>query len=224
MKRLSDKEVERVISLRESGKTISEIAVAVERNKSTIHYWIRGTSANEAYLVESRKRMAKSISNAALRKRLEYQKLGREAAKRNDSLHTMGCMLYWAEGSKRGNSIVFANSDPDMISIFMRFLRESLLADDSDIRIRLNCYVTKSTPFRLSVEFWKSITGLPDKNFTKSTTKRGDENEKHRHGICYISISRADLVQHIYGAIQEYIKIDKPEFAFLGLMERSKTL
>jgi hypothetical protein len=43
--------------------------------------------------------------------------------KGGDALHVAGCMLYWAEGWKNRNQLSFANADPDMIRLFVRFLR-----------------------------------------------------------------------------------------------------
>ena len=34
-------------------------------------------------------------------------------------------MLYWGEGSKARNGVVFTNADVDMLRFFLRFLRES---------------------------------------------------------------------------------------------------
>src|SRR3989338_123236 len=39
-----------------------------------------------------------------------------------ENLKFGSCMLYWAEGAKRGRVVDFANSDPDMCAIFIRFL------------------------------------------------------------------------------------------------------
>ena len=38
-------------------------------------------------------------------------------------LHLAGCMLYWAEGSKDRNTVKLTNSDPDLVAMFVRFLR-----------------------------------------------------------------------------------------------------
>lgn len=53
----------------------------------------------------------------------------------------MGCMLYWAEGAKSRNTLTFANSDPAMIRMFARFLRECFDLKPEDFRFRVNVYL-----------------------------------------------------------------------------------
>ena len=52
-------------------------------------------------------------------------------------LNIAGIMLYWAEGSKSGNkhTVDLANSDPDMISVFLNFLRKIYKIDEKIIKM-----------------------------------------------------------------------------------------
>jgi hypothetical protein len=45
-------------------------------------------------------------------------------------------MLYWAEGSKSKNQLLFANSDRAMVAFFCRFLRQSLGVARDEITLR----------------------------------------------------------------------------------------
>lgn len=45
-------------------------------------------------------------------------------AAERDWLHVAGCMLYWGEGNKGKNDLAITNSDPDLLRLFLRFLRE----------------------------------------------------------------------------------------------------
>src|SRR5687768_9748789 len=72
-----------------------------------------------------KKRMA-TWSKRNRDRRLAYQAQGRERARERDPLHMAGCMLYWAEGAKSRNQLVFANSDPAMLRFFSKFLRDCM--------------------------------------------------------------------------------------------------
>jgi hypothetical protein len=54
-------------------------------------------------------------------------------------IQTIGAVLYWCEGSKREKDcrVEFVNSDPKMISVFMRYLR-SKNVNEARIRIRMD--------------------------------------------------------------------------------------
>ena len=47
---------------------------------------------------------------------------GRAAGARRRSAPQAGCMLYWAEGARSRNAVIFANSDLNMVRFFRRFL------------------------------------------------------------------------------------------------------
>jgi len=48
-------------------------------------------------------------------------------------------------------------------------------------------------------------------------TKRGSAERinKMSYGVCGLRVNRTDLVQQIYGAIQEYAGFDRPEWVDL---------
>jgi len=55
-------------------------------------------------------------------------------------------MLYWAEGfqSEKAKMIDFANSKPEMISLFLKFLRQICGIDENRLRAYLYCYENQS--------------------------------------------------------------------------------
>ena len=57
---------------------------------------------------------------------------------REEKLKVAGSMLYWAEGTLKRSTIDFANSDPRMIKLFLKFLRE--ICGVREERLRLYLY------------------------------------------------------------------------------------
>jgi len=74
---------------------------------------------------------------------------------------TVGLILYWCEGSKREDDrrVEFVNSDPNMISVFMRYLRAKDI-DEARIRARMTIHVQDDESE--CKEYWKKVTALRD--------------------------------------------------------------
>ena len=64
--------------------------------------------------------------------------------------------------------------------------------------------------------YWLDLLNLPDSCCGKTSHKKGTKSRKTRYeyGICSINISRAEIAHHIYGAIQEYVGFDNPDWLF----------
>jgi hypothetical protein len=150
--------------------------------------------------------------------RQQYQQEGRIKALERDPLHVAGCMLYWAEGAKTRNRISFANSDPEMLVFFCRFLRQSLYVEDDAMTIHIMCYTNNGISQHEIEDFWLQKLELPVSSLRKTTVNNKPKSSQQHgrkllYGVCALSVNRStQLVQHIYGALQEYIGIDKPEW------------
>lgn len=73
-------------------------------------------------------------------KRKTYQMQGRAKAQNKELLHHAGCMLYWAEGSENRKSAIFTNTDPQMIELFVKFLKEYFPQHSEAIRLTCCLY------------------------------------------------------------------------------------
>ncbi|PRY01826.1 hypothetical protein [Allonocardiopsis opalescens] len=85
-----------------------------------------------------------------------------------------GAIAYWCEGAKskpwrRSHQMVFANSDPDMIIFFLRFL-EMCGIDRDQIVVCISIHESADVP--AAEKFWAEITGLPRSSFQKAAIKR----------------------------------------------------
>jgi hypothetical protein len=96
--------------------------------------------------------------------RLQYQAEGRAKAREGRTLHLAGCTLYWAEGAKDKNELHFVNSDPAMLIFFMKFLREELEVQDSEISLKIHCHSPERDVQAVAESFWLTTLGLSNKN------------------------------------------------------------
>ena len=125
-------------------------------------------------------------------------------------------MLYWAEGAKSRNTVKLVNSDPALIVFFARFLRESLGVRDEDIRVCLNVHLNNGMTIEEIEMYWLDRLGLPRSCLrkhtlnAKPTSSSGSKPSKLPYGVCTLRVNSTQLVQHIFGAIQEYAGFDNP--------------
>jgi hypothetical protein len=204
---------------REHGLSVREITRVLGVSKSSISLWVRDieltpeqvarlTNRNPAY--NHRLNGAATLRRRARARREAFQAEGREAARRMGSLHMAGCMLYWAEGSRGRNAIHFVNSDPAMVAFFARFLRSCFGVPDEKMRIRCNLFADHLEKQRAIEQYWLDLLGLPRSCLCKSAVNVYSKYSKKKrrnklpYGTCRLAVHDTQIVQHIYGAIQEY--------------------
>lgn len=216
--------------LRREGEPIKRIAKRLGFSPSTIRAWTadirltrqqqlrnlrgpRGPQSPEriAHRVDAIKRIHRD-------RRLAWQGEGRAEAKRGSALHLAGCMLHWAEGSKDRNRLKLVNSDREMVRFYLRFLRECLAVADEDVTLSLNVYLTNGLTIRQIEDHWLWALELPRSCLRKHqlnhtpTSSSGRKRNKLPYGVCTLTVHSTRLVQHIYGAIQEYAGFDEPRW------------
>ena len=59
--------------------------------------------------------------------------------------------------------VCFANSDPDMVRLFMRFIREVIQAPENRIRVSIHIY--PSIDEKKAINYWAKVTKLPQERF-----------------------------------------------------------
>lgn len=210
-------------SLRRQGISIIVIARQLKAPKSSVSTWCRDiqlTPEQEAALQHSDARRKAQVKGAGANvaihreKRRRYQEQGRQKACEGDPLHLAGCMLYWAEGSKRRNMVEFVNSDPEMMVLFNRFLREALSVDKEKVKFSIRCYMGNGVPLTEIEDYWSTLLDISKDNISlrtvdKKPTSSQQKGRKLQYGTCHIMVYSTRLIQHIYGAIQEYAGIDR---------------
>ncbi len=130
-----------------------------------------------------------------------------------NDLKITGVMLYWGEGAKTGNVVNFSNSNPEMIVVFLRFLREVCGVDKERIKILIHMYPDHNSDTLQS--FWSSVSGISRNNFYRPHIhdgKPGTYKNKSVYGTASISYCDTKLLKLILVWIEEYKNI------FLGIL------
>ena len=119
-------------------------------------------------------------------------------------------MLFWAEGSRNPNAVIFTNSDPDMVAFFVAFLRRQYAVPNAKIRLTCNLFADHAERQSEIEDFWLDLLGLSRASLCKSTvntySKYSQKKRRNKlpYGTCRIAVHDTGLVHELYGAIQEY--------------------
>lgn len=207
--------------MRSQGLTINQIANFLQVSKSSVSTWVRDIVLTQDQIDNLQKQNpifnrqingAKERSDKARLIRLEYQNKGKIKAKDNNLLHQAGCLLYWAEGAKSKNQCRFTNSDTEMMKFFLKFIRQFYSHLESKITLTINYYTNNNLNSQEIKNYWLSSLELPEKSLRKCqennrprSATNAVRHNKLPYGVACISISSTELVQNIYGAIQQYV-------------------
>ena len=209
--------------LRQQGWRIKDIAEEVGIRRDTVSKWCRDIELTPEQVatiaIEDPKWLvqheaAQQIKQDALEQRIVYQEAGRERARTGSDLHLLGCMLYWGEGAKGRNSVQFTNTDSDMLRLFVKFLRSEFKIRDEDFYVQIMHHTTDESEIERIKQYWLEYLQLPANCKVNMQHKKGTNSRKARYenGICQIAVNNTEILHHIYGAIQEYIGFENPDW------------
>lgn len=211
----------------EEGLAITVIAERLQVAKSSVSAWVRDielTPEQQARLRRANHRYDGQLlgqerrSASARAARLTAQEHGREFARRNDPLHIQGCMLYWGEGSKSRNAAALANSDPQLLRLFIHFLQQCYALPADKLALAIHCHLGNGLTPREIVDWWLRELELPACCARRpvinrvSHASKGRRGHKLPYGTARVIAHSTFVVQSIFGAIQEYGGFERSEW------------
>jgi hypothetical protein len=212
---------------RDLGLPIKEIARRVGVSVSSMSLWVRDVSLTpeQEAALDARNPVRNAQRNGAANnskrcraERAAAQEHGRALARAGDPLHIKGCMLHWAEGSKRRNSVMFTNSDDALIVVFLRFLRRCYGVTDDRMTLSVNCFLGNGLTIDEIQDWWLRRLELPASSLRTPAINRVSAASKRLkgnvlpYGTARLTVHSTFIAQSIYGAIQEYAGIERPEW------------
>jgi hypothetical protein len=213
---------EKAVALRKKGFSYSYISKQLGiKSKGTLSTWFKNIklSNRSRILLEKNNALAHKrglfISNENRIKRILSENKsafneGYDITKTTSKsdLTIIGPALYWAEGMKSQTrtsaSLVFSNSDPKMIFLFMKFLREILLVPDKKIRSGIHLY--KSINIDEAKDYWSKITSLSSHEFyivTQVSSRSKNKRPKNilPYGTLSVKINDRIVFHKVMGMI-----------------------
>lgn len=89
----------------------------------------------------------------------------------NRELFLIGVALYIGEGAKGESSLVFTNSDPGVVKVWVEFLEAVCHVPRSKLKARISYYEDLNYPNLLA--FWSETLKIPSGNFIRPAEKKG---------------------------------------------------
>ncbi len=205
----------KAISLRKQGLSYNEILREVSVAKSTLSVWLKNVGlakAQKQRLTEKRRiaqqkaqqacRHIRVIRETAIIKaaRLEVGKINKR------EFWLIGAALYWAEGTKQkpthvSQKVSFNNSDPKMILIFDKWVKEFCDRDQNGIIYSIYIHTTGNV--ERAKNFWGELLNTPIEKvyFKKGNPKTTRKNtQDNYYGLLRIEVRNStDLNRKIKG-------------------------
>lgn len=174
------------IELRKKGLSYSEILETIHVSHASLSLWLHGMklSENQTLRLKNKGDLARKLGSAVLREDrilrtrniIEKAESEIERLSKKD-LMLIGTTLYWAEGNKQKEhnpsaSVIFSNSDPTMVRLYLSWLEKCLLV--SHERIVFEIYIHKSHMKSVSelTSYWSKVTGFPVSKFDRVYYKK----------------------------------------------------
>ncbi|MGH4029827.1 hypothetical protein ACQB60_12920 [Actinomycetota bacterium Odt1-20B] len=172
---------DRARQLRLAGRTYDQIQVELGCSKSSISLWVRDLPRPEPRYTPEEQRALMQEGLARLRgAQDEERKKTKRAAHReigelsDRELFVAGVALYWAEGQKskpyaRRESVLFVNSDPRVISVYLAWLDLLGVAPE---RLQYRVMIHESADVTAAERYWADLVRVDASVFQRTTLKK----------------------------------------------------
>jgi len=211
------------IEMRKRGSSYSEIENRIHIPKSTLSYWLKNikltpeqtkklndkrtevAKANALKKISKTARMIEEIKNSSSRDVKDISK---------KELWLMGVILYWKNGNKSDlkKGVHFSSSDPSMIKLFLKWLREVGGVEDKEIKFDVfikGNKTGKKNSFDEFTSYWVKVTGFSKEHFPRIYLQKASKKRESVNGFLRIKVAQSSmLARQIVGWIEGLKKIN----------------
>jgi transcriptional regulator with XRE-family HTH domain len=215
-------EQQRARELRAQGWTYAEIEAELGVSRSSVSVWVRDVEVDD---VEWARRVRRNKNFGARRrapnrlqlaKQDEIDRCRREAADwlgplSERDLLVAGIALYAGEGFKTGGAVGFANTDPRMIALFLRWLRTFFDIEESRLRLRL--YLHDNLDLDAAYRFWSELTAIPVEQFGAPYRAADDPSRRkarHPMGCPAVRYSSISTLRSVLALVDSLVQCSVP--------------
>lgn len=197
----------KVLKLRKSGKSYSQISKNLNIPKSTISNWLFGKKWSETIKMQLVEKSRLKNSNylikfnalkhiSTLKRHNKYKNQARKeySKLKQNKLFLIGLSVYWGEGEKTDSGRVsLVNSDERMLKVIINFYRKILKVPEEKLRAAL--FIYKDINEYKAKKYWSKILNLSKENFVKTQILPSRSRLTHNkvtHGMCNIYFSNTE--------------------------------
>ncbi len=206
------------ITLRRQNLSYDQISKQLNIPKSTLSVWFKNNPWSSAIRnnlsKNSRTRQEHKLKLMLSANKSKWDKWHAECQNeaihefptlKKDPLFVTGIMLYWGEGDKalKNNIVRMCNSDPQMIKVYYKFLKNVLKIPTEKIIIRLTLYPDLEE--KEYQNLWSKMLGIDLIQFRNSAIIQGRHPTKLlSYGVCSIEVYSRKLKEKIFTWIRLY--------------------
>ena len=208
------------IKLRSRGESIKIIARMLRVSPGSVSVWCKNVKLTRKQLKTleihahdpnygrrlQNSQLQRSIKNQKIRDLFELGKSEINILSKRE-LFLVGVALYWAEGFKKDTQVGFANSNPDMINLYLKWLYECCNIKNEDLIVRVTVNIShKQRVFEIQ-HFWSKYTNIPLESFRKPffqnfKWKKTYEKPNEYYGVLRVKVRKStDFLRKIHGWI-----------------------
>jgi len=206
---------------RRKGRGIKEIAKKLNVSPASVHKWCQDIKLSPLQrkqldrkvfkaLQKGRKKVARNQRQKRLKEIKELKDKGIEevGSLNKREFFLAGTALYWAEGFKKDSRLGFANSDPNMIKFFLKWLIESCGVPKKDIRLRVGLNISHKNRTREVEKYWSKLTGISLSQFQKPFFQKFKWKKEFKKPEEYFGVLRirANKQRVLFRKIHGYIE------------------
>lgn len=209
------------IELRKQGRSIKSIAKELLVSPGSVSVWCRDVKLTKRQIEKlehngNDPKYGRRLENStkqreiALEKteRLKQEGINEVGSLSKRDLFMVGIALYWAEGFKKDSQVGLGSSDPHMILMFVRWLRECFGYSLDDLLVRVT--VNEAHKYRITqiTEYWSNVLGLATNEFRKPffqhvKWKKEYANPEEYYGVLRVRVRKSkDLLRKTLGMIE----------------------
>ncbi len=215
------KEKLEAIKLRQSGNSIKSIAKKLSVSPGSVSVWCKDVKLSAAQLktLENNSHdpfYGRRLQNSIMQRKIKEDKIIRllnlgknEIGIINKrELFLVGIALYWAEGFKKDSQVGFANSNSDMINLYIKWLEICCNVKINDLLPRVTLNISHRHRVNKIQEYWSKVTGISMSLFKKpfyqkSEWKKEYTNQNEYYGVLRIKVRKSlDMLRKIHGWIE----------------------
>jgi hypothetical protein len=203
------------------GESIKTIAKKLKVSTGSVSVWCRDIELTEQQIKKLEQNYrdpfyGKRLENVQRQKQIRLDKIKQLTESglneigqiSSRDLFVAGVALYWAEGFKKDSQAGFANSDPTMMGLFIKWVTESCSYSINDLSFRVTANISHKHRIDDIQKYWSETLNIPLGQFQKPffqnvVWKKIYENEDKYYGVLRIKVRKStDFLRKIHGWIE----------------------
>lgn len=187
-----------------SGKSMMEISKILKCSQNKIVYWMKKYDIKRRTTSEAIYKMHNPNGDPF--------KIKRDLSPEDYLLKGLGLGIYWGEGSKKTKySLRVANTDPELLKVFIRFLEQICNLEKHRFSYSLICF--NDIDPKIARNYWAGQLKISPEKFGKITIipkqGKGTYKKKSQFGVCTVNANNTKLRNWLV-AETERLKENKP--------------